>query len=129
MKAKKLKQALQELSEEGATQVFLPTDGSALLVGVVGPLQLDVLKARLAAEYGLEIDWSTPEFQFARWIAAGERKMLDRFVTRYPASIAEDSDGDLCLSGAQHLRSRIYRQTQRGYCLFRCERHSSARSA
>jgi hypothetical protein len=29
MKAKKLKQALQELSEEGVTQVFLPTDGSA----------------------------------------------------------------------------------------------------
>ena len=95
MKAKKLKQALQELSEEGVTQVFLPTDGSALLVGVVGPLQLDVLKARLAAEYGLEIDWSTPDFQFARWIAAGDRNILDRFVTRYPASIAEDSDGDL----------------------------------
>jgi len=47
MKAKKLKQALQELSEEGVTQVFLPTDGSALLVGVVGPLQLDVPKVRL----------------------------------------------------------------------------------
>ena len=95
MKAKKLKQALQELSEEGVTQVFLPTDGSALLVGVVGPLQLDVLKVRLAAEYGLEIEWSTPEFQFARWITAGGRKILDRFVTRYSASIAEDSDGDL----------------------------------
>jgi peptide chain release factor 3 len=95
MKAKKLKQALQQLSEEGVAQVFQPTDGSALLVGVVGPLQLDVLKARLSAEYGLEIDWSTSEFQLARWIAAGDRKIFDQFVTRYPASIAEDFDGDL----------------------------------
>jgi peptide chain release factor 3 len=95
MKAKKLKRALQELSEEGVAQVFRPTDGSALLVGVVGPLQLDVLKARLFAEYALEIDWSTPEFQFARWIAADNRKMIDRFATSYPSAIAEDFDGDL----------------------------------
>jgi peptide chain release factor 3 len=65
------------------------------LVGVVGPLQLDVLKARLGDEYGLEMDWSTAEFQFARWIAAGDRKMLDRFVTAYRSAIAEDFDGDL----------------------------------
>ncbi|MFZ0609444.1 MAG: peptide chain release factor 3 [Xanthobacteraceae bacterium] len=95
MKAKKLKQALQELSEEGVAQVFRPTDGTALLVGVVGPLQLDVLKARLAAEYGLNIDWSTPEFQFARWIAVDDRKVIDRFAKSYPSSIAEDFDGDL----------------------------------
>ena len=44
MKAKKLKQALQQLSEEGVAQVFRPTDGSPALVGVVGPLQLDVLQ-------------------------------------------------------------------------------------
>jgi peptide chain release factor 3 len=95
MKAKKLKQALQQLAEEGVAQVFRPTDGSPALVGVVGPLQLDVLRQRLAAEYGLEIDWSTAEFQFARWIAADDRKMLDRFATSYPSSIAEDLDGDL----------------------------------
>jgi len=95
MKAKKLKQALEELSEEGVAQVFRPTDGAALLVGVVGPLQLDVLKARLAAEYGLEIDWSTPEFQFARWIAAPDCKIIDRFAATYASAIAEDFDGDL----------------------------------
>ena len=44
MRAKKLKQALQQLAEEGVAQVFRPTDGSPALVGVVGPLQLDVLQ-------------------------------------------------------------------------------------
>ena len=95
MKAKKLKQALQEMAEEGVVQVFRPTDGSPALVGVVGALQLDVLRARLADEYGLEVSWDVSEFQLARWIGAPERKTLDRFVATYRSAIAEDLDGDL----------------------------------
>jgi peptide chain release factor 3 len=95
MKAKKLKQALQELAEEGVVQVFRPTDGSPALVGVVGPLQLDVLRVRLGDEYGLEVDWEVGEFQLARWISAGDRATLDRFVASHRSTIAEDGDGDL----------------------------------
>jgi peptide chain release factor 3 len=94
MKAKKLKQALQQLAEEGVAQVFRPADGSPALIGVVGPLQLDVLRARLAAEYGVQVDWSTTEFQLARWIAAEDRKLLDQFATSHHSAIAEDFDGD-----------------------------------
>jgi peptide chain release factor 3 len=35
------------------------------------------------------------EFQLARWITAEDRKLLDRFVATYRASIAEDLDGDV----------------------------------
>jgi len=94
MKAKKLKEALQQMAEEGVVQVFRPLDGAPALVGVVGPLQLDVLKARLAAEYGLDIDYETPEFQLARWIAAADHKILDQFVETNYSSCAEDLDGD-----------------------------------
>jgi peptide chain release factor 3 len=95
MKAKKLKQALQELAEEGVVQVFRPTDGSPALIGVVGPLQLDVLRVRLSDEYGLEVDWDVAEFQLARWITAEDRKVLDRFAATYRSAIAEDFDNDL----------------------------------
>jgi len=95
MKAKKLKEALQQLAEEGVAQVFRPVDGTPALVGVVGPLQLDVLRARLAAEYGLQIDWSAAEFQFARWVSAADRKVLDQFAAAYASAMAEDFDGDL----------------------------------
>jgi len=54
-----------------------------------------VLKARLDAEYGIEIGWDMPEFQFARWIAADDPKALERFVTEFHSSIAEDFDGAL----------------------------------
>ena len=60
MKAKKLRQALQELAEEGVVQLFRPQDGAPPLVGVVvGTLQLDVLQARLAGEYGVAIGFES----------------------------------------------------------------------
>src|SRR6202163_2553538 len=94
MKAKKLKQALQELAEEGVVQVFRPTDGSPALVGVVGPLQLDVLRDRLATEYGLPVEFDVSEFQLARWISADDRKKYDDFIDANRSGIAEDLDGD-----------------------------------
>jgi peptide chain release factor 3 len=94
MKAKKLKEALQQMAEEGVVQVFRPLDGAPALVGVVGPLQLDVLKVRLAGEYGLDIGFDMPEFQLARWIAAADEKKLDDFVQANYSSVAEDLDGD-----------------------------------
>lgn len=95
MKAKKLKQALQEMAEEGVVQVFRPTDGSPALVGVVGPLQLDVLKNRLEAEYGLEVGFDMSEFQLARWVSASDPKRLEEFAAGNRLSTAEDLDGDL----------------------------------
>ncbi|MDI4235874.1 peptide chain release factor 3 [Bradyrhizobium sp. Arg237L] len=94
MKAKKLKEALQQMSEEGVVQVFRPRDGAPALVGVVGPLQLDVLKARLDAEYSLPVEFEVSEFQLARWISSDDRKKLDTFVAANNSAIADDVDGD-----------------------------------
>jgi peptide chain release factor 3 len=94
MKAKKLKEALQQMSEEGVVQVFRPRDGAPALVGVVGPLQLDVLKARLDAEYALPVEFEVSEFQLARWISADDRKKLDAFIAANGSGVADDVDGD-----------------------------------
>ncbi|MEI8274754.1 MAG: peptide chain release factor 3 [Hyphomicrobiales bacterium] len=94
MKAKKLKEALQQMAEEGVVQAFRPLDGAPAMVGVVGSLQLDVLKVRLRDEYGLDIDFETPEFQLARWISCDDDKKLNDFVQANYSSVAEDLDGD-----------------------------------
>lgn len=94
MKAKKLKEALQQMSEEGVVQVFRPRDGAPALVGVVGALQLDVLKARLDAEYSLPVEFEVSEFQLARWVSSEDRKKLDSFIAANTSSIADDVDGD-----------------------------------
>jgi peptide chain release factor 3 len=93
MKAKKLREALQQMAEEGVVQLFVPQDGSGAIVGVVGALQLDVLKERLMGEYGLPIDYEPTRFTICRWIAADERIELDRFVDSHVSSMARDLDG------------------------------------
>ena len=93
MKAKKLRQALQELAEEGVVQLFRPQDGSQPIVGVVGTLQLDVLQARLAGEYGVGIGFESTPYNLARWIT-GEKLLVAKFVQDQRTAMADDVDGD-----------------------------------
>ncbi|ACL57283.1 peptide chain release factor 3 [Methylobacterium nodulans] len=93
MKAKKLREALQQMGEEGVVQLFLPHDGSGAIVGVVGALQLDVLKERLQAEYGLPIDYEPTRFTICRWIDADSPAELDKFMAAHGSSMAADLDG------------------------------------
>ena len=93
MKAKHLQKALGDLAEEGVTQVFKPMLGAGFVVGVVGQLQLDVLRSRLDAEYGLPVRFDEAPFITARWVD-GERLLLDQFVRTKSASLAEDRDGN-----------------------------------
>src|SRR5690606_5814083 len=94
MKAKKLKEALQQMAEEGVVQLFSPEDGSPAIVGVVGALQLDVLKERLSAEYGLPVSFEMARFSVCRWISSPDKADLERFVTSHRGDIARDLDGD-----------------------------------
>jgi peptide chain release factor 3 len=93
MKAKKLREALKQMAEEGVVQVFLPLDGSPPIVGVVGALQLDVLKERLRTEYSLPIEFETARFQVCRWVSADDRTKLDTFIAGHRGDMAEDLDG------------------------------------
>ncbi|WP_445500908.1 peptide chain release factor 3 [Microvirga sp. G4-2] len=92
MKAKKLREALQQMAEEGVVQLFIPQDGSGAIVGVVGALQLDVLKERLSAEYGLPIDYEPTRFSICRWITADDQRELDKFIESHLSSMARDLD-------------------------------------
>jgi len=94
MKAKKLRQALGELAEEGVVQLFRPQDGAAPLVGVVGTLQLDVLQARLGAEYGVAIGFETSPYALARWVSSADRAALQKFIADNRSAMADDVDGD-----------------------------------
>ncbi len=93
MKAKKLRQALQELAEEGVVQLFRPQDGAQPLVGVVGTLQLDVLVSRLGAEYGVKIGFEETPYQLARWVS-GDKAKVARFIETQRSAMADDVDGD-----------------------------------
>ena len=93
MKTKHLRHALEQLAEEGVTRVFKPLSGGDWIIGVVGALQLDVLTARLAAEYDLATRLDGAPFEAARWLEADDRAELERFRVKNPSASAEDHDG------------------------------------
>ena len=92
MKQKHLARALESLAEEGVTQLFKPLIGSQWIVGVVGALQLDVLKSRLVAEYGLDADLEPSPYDSARWLK-GTEAQLEKFSAGNRGGMAADRDG------------------------------------
>ncbi len=94
IRAKKLKDALKEMAEEGVVQLFSPLDGTPPIVGVIGALQLDVLGDRLTHEYGLPIGFEQAPCEVMRWIEADDAAKLTRFIEANRSSIAKDSEGD-----------------------------------
>ncbi len=93
MKSKQLKRALDDLAEEGVTQVFRRVIGGDHIVGVVGELQLDVLKTRVEAEYQVKIDLEPAPFETARWISAETKADLEAFMSANRGGMSEDRDG------------------------------------
>ena len=94
MKAKHLEKALMQFAEEGAAKVFKPNIGSGFIVGVVGPLQFEVLGSRIEIEYGLPVRFDASQFTSARWVH-GPKEAVDKFVNANPQHIARDHDGDI----------------------------------
>ena len=93
LRAKQLRKALEDLAEEGVSQVFRPLLGSQWIVGVVGQLQLDVLASRMATEYKIAAGFEQAPYETARWIRADDPNVLKQFIERNRGAMAEDRDG------------------------------------
>ncbi|MEL0005910.1 MAG: peptide chain release factor 3 [Luminiphilus sp.] len=95
MKAKALQKGLQQLSEEGSTQVFSPLNSSDLIVGAVGQLQFDVVAYRLADEYKVEALYEPINVYTARWVEAEDPRKLEEFRKKAAEHLSEDGGGYL----------------------------------
>ncbi|WP_370194026.1 EF-Tu/IF-2/RF-3 family GTPase, partial [Aurantimonas coralicida] len=92
MKLKQLRRGLEDLAEEGLVQVFRSSIGSDWIVGVVGPLQLDVLASRIAGEYKADVSFEPVPFNVARWIRCENEATLQAFVKDNVIHVARDRD-------------------------------------
>ncbi|WP_252108729.1 MULTISPECIES: peptide chain release factor 3 [unclassified Halomonas] len=95
LRMKALQKGLQQLSEEGATQVFMPMDNNDLILGAVGTLQFDVVAHRLKEEYKVDCIYEGVNVQTARWIYCDDAKMLEEFKRKASANLAIDGGGYL----------------------------------
>jgi len=91
---KQLRQALQDLSEEGLIQVFKPDVGTDWIIGAIGQLQLDVVKDRALNEYKVELDFEPTSYSTARWLKTDNEKALNSFIRSNLTSVMTDRDGD-----------------------------------
>jgi peptide chain release factor 3 len=95
MKSKQLQKGLQQLSEEGSTQVFAPINSSDLIVGAVGQLQFDVVAYRLKDEYKVEAIYEPVNVYTARWIICDDPRKLEEFRKKAAEHLSVDGGGHL----------------------------------
>lgn len=95
MKNKALLKGLQQLSEEGATQLFRPLDNNDLILGAVGVLQFDVVVHRLKGEYNVECAYEPVQVHTARWVYCDDERKLEEFKKKASVNLALDGAGNL----------------------------------
>ncbi|MBP1157078.1 MULTISPECIES: peptide chain release factor 3 [unclassified Paenibacillus] len=72
LKHKQFQKGVDQLTEEGTIQVFKTMGFEDMILGVVGPLQFEVLEYRMKAEYSVEVQLLRMNYQFARWLVGDE---------------------------------------------------------
>ncbi len=95
LKSKQLLKGLQQLSEEGATQLFRPLKNNDLILGAVGVLQFDVVAQRLKDEYKVDAIFEAINVATARWVECDDEKKFEEFKRKSEDNLAIDGAGDL----------------------------------
>jgi peptide chain release factor 3 len=90
LRAKALHKGLDQLCEEGATQLFRPMRNNDVVLGAVGPLQFDVVAWRLKEEYGVECRFENINVATARWVYCDDAKRLEEFRNKAADNLAID---------------------------------------
>lgn len=95
LRTKALQKGLQQLSEEGSTQVFFPEANNDIIVGAVGVLQFEVVAYRLKDEYKVEAIYENINVATARWVDSDDPKKFDEFKRKCADNLAIDGGGHL----------------------------------
>lgn len=95
LKMKQLQKGLNQLSEEGAVQVFKPLRSNELILGAIGILQFEVVVGRLKSEYKVEAIYEPVGVATARWVACDDAIKLEKFKKKAYDYLALDGGNNL----------------------------------
>ena len=77
-RSKQFENGVTQLEEEGLMQVVFPVHGRREpILGVVGPLQLDIVEARLKQEYSVECKIDQISYTALRWVKCDPQTLSD----------------------------------------------------
>lgn len=90
---KRFRTGLDQLMQEGVVQAFELKDAvqNIPLLGAVGPLQFEVVKARMEAEYNCETRLESAPWTICKWIDVGDED-LSRMILPNGVRLAFDVD-------------------------------------
>lgn len=95
LKEKQFHKGLNQLAEEGVVQIFSKIhQPNARVLGVVGQLQIEVLKSRLETEYNASCKYEPIDMTIAHWITSEDKKALKDFVDANTRKILVDIRGN-----------------------------------
>jgi len=109
LRAKQLSQGLEQLTQEGAAQVFTPFSGPHQILGVVGRLQFDVIQFRLSGEYGAECVFEPVTVWGCRWVTGDEEKVR-LFREQNIFDCATDRHGGLVYLPSHEFKVRLMQE-------------------
>jgi peptide chain release factor 3 len=95
LKSKQMQKGLQQLAEEGSTQVFFPLNSNEIIVGAVGMLQFEVVAYRLKDEYSVEAAYENVNVYTAHWVECDDAKKFEEFKRKQADNLALDGSGHL----------------------------------
>jgi peptide chain release factor 3 len=98
LRRKQLKKGLEQLSEEGAVQLFFDRQRIERdpILGAVGLLQFEIIEHRLAGEYRVKAGFERLPYRHARWIE-GDNLQLERFELPGRQTCVFDVEGRPCV--------------------------------
>lgn len=95
MKSKSLVKGLEQLSEEGAAQLYRPLEGSDYILGALGSLQFDVIASRLETEYNVRALFESVPLGAARWVISSDEEAFEKFKRENRHRLFTDIAGHL----------------------------------
>ncbi|NGY05568.1 peptide chain release factor 3 [Solimonas terrae] len=110
LKAKQLNKGLDQLSEEGATQVYRPITNNDIILGAVGVLQFDVVQYRLRDEYKVESVFEPVQVHTARWVEIDDARKLKEFRDKNDTRLAHDHYGQLVYLASSSVNLSMTRE-------------------
>src|SRR5579863_10170623 len=107
LRMKALSKGLEQLCEEGATQLFRPLRNCDLILGAVGQLQFEVVAFRLQDEYAVQCVFDNIAVHTARWVNAAEPARLEEFRVKAFDQLALDHGGELVFLATSRVNLQL----------------------
>jgi len=128
LKMKALIRGLEQLCEEGATQLLKPARRNDLILGAVGMLQFDVVRERLKVEYGVDCLFEAVPIQAARWVSSVDNTRLEEFKGRLADNLAYDHGGNLVYIASSRVNLELTMERWPEIRFFSTKEHGAADS-